>query len=386
MNREFQTAAAILAPAALALASCNSGYSGDSSAQSTETASAMPFEITEVGTLEEPWAMAFEPGTGKLFITEKAGTMKFVEPASGKVGTVTGALPEVDYGGQGGFGDIAFAPDYTTSRMLYLSWVEAGEGDTRGPVVGRGKLSCGDGDSCTLEGLEVIWRQVPKVDGRAHFSHRIAFSPDGAYLFISSGERAKGEPAQDLSNTLGTVVRLLADGTPAPGNPFADQGSPTDQIWSYGHRNLLGLEFDPQGRLWDVEHGPAGGDELNLVKPGQNYGWPVVSGGDHYNGDPIPDHPTRPEFAAPAISWNPVIAPGNFTFYTGSLFPEWRGDALVTGLRTQVLVRIEFDGETATEAARYELEGRLRDIVQGPDGALWLATDEGKILKLTPSG
>src|SRR5690606_6544129 len=181
-----------------------------------------------------------------------------------------------------------------------LTWAEAGEGDTRGAALGKGTLVCEQADACTVDGLSVIWRQQPKVTGRGHYSHRIAFSPDGQYLFLASGDRQKMEPAQDLSNNLGSVLRLTLDGKPPPGNPFANRGSPSDQIWSYGHRNILGLQFDAQGRLWDLEHGPAGGDELNLVVQGENYGWPVVSDGVHYNGDPIPDHNTRPEFHAPA--------------------------------------------------------------------------------------
>ncbi len=351
-----------------------------------ENTSADPFSIEEMASLDEGWGLAFEPGTGNLFVTEKAGTMKFYQPSNGRLGTVSEGLPEVSYGGQGGFGDIAFAPDYAESKRIYLSWVEAGEGETRGAVLGRGKLICEEQDTCKVDGLEVIWRQTPKVEGGAHFSHRIAFSPDGQYMFVSSGERAKEDPAQDLSNNLGTILRLLPDGTPAPGNPFEDRGGVSAQIWSYGHRNVLGLDFDEEGRLWDVEHGPRGGDELNLVKPGQNYGWPLVSGGVHYNGDPIPDHSTRPDLAGPAVNWTPVIAPGDFLFYEGSLFSGWQGDALITGLGPQLIVRVEIDGEDAQEVARYEFESRIRDIAEDSDGALWIVTDgpESKLLKLTP--
>ncbi len=386
MNKSIRIAS--LFPVAILLASCGTGNSVESDAQSTASPSGplaeFPFEIAELTSLDEPWAIEFEPGTGNLFITEKGGTIKFYQPANGRLGTVTGDLPTVDYGGQGGLGDFVFAPDYETSRQVYLSWAEAGEGDTRGAAVGRGTLTCEEHDSCRIEGLKVIWRQTPKVEGRGHYSHRIVFSPDGEYLFIASGERQTKEPAQDRSNNLGSVVRLLPDGTPAPGNPFAGEGGVTAQVWSYGHRNILGLHFDAKGQLWDLEHGPAGGDELNLVKPGQNYGWPVVSGGDHYDGTPIPAHSERPEFAAPAISWNPVIAPGDFTFYSGDMFPEWRGDALLTGLKTQAIVHVTFDGESAKEVARYDFGSRLRDIEQGPDGALWVITDgpEGKLLKL----
>lgn len=353
----------------------------ESTAEATEG-----FTVTEHGTYDEPWAAAFEPGTGNLFITEKEGAIKFYQPANGKLGFVSG-VPEVDYGGQGGLGDIAFAPDYETSRMLYLSWAEAGEGDTRGAVVGKGRLVCEEHDSCAIEGLEVIWRQTPKVTGRGHYSHRIAVSPDGKHLFVASGDRQKMAPAQDRSNNLGTVVRLTLDGAPAPGNPFADEGGATSEIWSYGHRNILGLQFDEQGRLWALEHGPKGGDELNLVEPGANYGWPLVSDGVHYDGRPIPDHATRPDLAAPAIGWTPVIAPGDFTFYDGNLFPEWRGDALIAALKSQAIVRVSFDGESATEAGRYDMSERIREIVQGPDGAIWVLEDSenGRLLRLTPA-
>jgi glucose/arabinose dehydrogenase len=253
-------------------------------------------------------------------------------------------------------------------------------------VLGKGALVCEETDACRIDGLEVIWRQVPKVTGRGHYSHRIAFSPDGRYLFLASGDRQKMQPAQDLSNTLGSVLRLTLDGQPAPGHPFADRGSPSDEIWSYGHRNILGLAFDAEGQLWDLEHGPRGGDELNRVERGANYGWPVVSNGVHYSGDPIPDHDTRPEFAAPAVSWTPVIAPGDMLFYSGAAFPAWQGDALIAGLVSRGIVRVTFDGGGAREAARYDLGERLRGIAEDRTGALWVIEDgkRGRLRKLSP--
>jgi glucose/arabinose dehydrogenase len=368
-----------------ALASCSSPKSGDSGIQSVS------YQTTEMGAFAEPWAMAFAPGTPVLFITEKQGAMKFVDTSNGVTGEVTG-VPEVDYGGQGGFGDVAFLPSEASealgSRTIYLSWVEAGQDDTRGAVVGKGTLVCGEaGDDCRIEGLAVIWRQAPKVSGRGHYSHKLAFSPDGKYLYVASGDRQKMEPAQDLSGTLGKVVRLNLDGTPAAGNPYADRGGPSDQIWSWGHRNILGLQFAPDGSLWDLEHGPAGGDELNLVTMKANYGWPVVSEGDHYGGEVIPPHSTRPEFVAPAISWNPVIAPGDFIFYIGDSFPGWKGDVLIAGLATQAIVEVSIDGDKASEVARYSFDNRLRDIAQGPDGSVWLVEDGegGRLLRLTPA-
>ncbi len=383
--------AALILSATFISASCGAESVGEKQADSATVresgSKASPeavFEISERGTFDEPWAMAFEPGTGALFITEKRGTIKVFRP-DGQTGSVTG-VPRVDYGGQGGLGDFVFAPDYATSRTVYLSWAEAGQGDTRGAAVGRARLACAETGDCQLEGLKVIWRQDPKVSGRGHYSHRIAFSPDGEHLFIASGDRQKMDPAQDVSNNLGAIVRLKLDGSPAPGNPFAGKGSANPELWSIGHRNILGLRFDASGRLWDLEHGPRGGDELNLVKPGANYGWPLVSDGDHYNGTPIPDNDTRPDLAAPAIGWTPVIAPGNFIFYSSSLFPEWKGQALIPGLESEVLVRVEIMGDKGVERARYEFGARLRDIAQGPDGAIWIIEDgrNARLLKLTP--
>ena len=315
--------------------------------------------------------------------------MKFVDTATGRLGTVTG-MPQVDYGGQGGLGDVAFLPSEASAtldrRTIYLSWVEAGDGDTRGAVVGRGTLVCEEADACRVEALNVVWRQQPKVSGRGHYSHKIAFSPDEKYMFIASGERQKKDPAQDLSNTLGTVVRLNLDGSPAPGNPFAERGGASREIWSYGHRNILGLAFDGAGRLWDLEHGPAGGDELNHVERAANYGWPLRSEGDNYDGSPIPDHTPDDGFVKPAIEWTPVIAPGDFVFYDGEAFADWRGDAVIANLKTKALIVVSMDGTRATETARYDFGERLRDIATGPDGALWIVEDgeNGRLLKVAP--
>lgn len=329
--------------------------------------------------------MAFIPGTKYALVTEKKGKLKLWEDG-GQIRDVTG-VPTVDYRGQGGFGDVVLAPDFATSGMVYLSWAEAGDGDTRGAAVGRAKL-VQDG-SPRLEGLEVIWRQQPKVTGDGHYAHRIAFSPDGQHLFIASGDRQKMTPAQDMNSALGKIVRLLPDGTPAPGNPFAERGGVTAQIWSLGHRNILGLQFDAQGQLWALEHGPAGGDELNRVEPGKNYGWPVVSEGHHYGGKPIPAHSTRPEFTPGLIYWTPVIAPGNFIFYDGSTFPAWQGQALIAAMNTGSLVRVAIDGSTAREVARYPTKHRIRDVAQREDGSVWLLedgekADAGHLLKLSP--
>lgn len=344
--------------------------------------------MEELGRFEEPWAAAFAPGTQVLFVTERAGTIKAVDLNTRRLITVSGA-PQVDYGGQGGLGDIAFLPSEAAGtlnrRTIYLSWAEGGPGDTRGAAVGRGTLICEEADACRIDGLRVIWRQ-PKVTGRGHYSHRLAIGPDGQHLFVSSGDRQKLDPAQDTGNNLGSIVRLNLDGSPAAGNPFAGQAGKAQDIWSWGHRNVLGLAFDAQGRLWDLEHGPAGGDEINLIERGKNYGWPVVSEGDHYDGGPIPPHSTRPEFAGPALSWNPVIAPGDFIIYRGAMFPALRGQAIIGGMKPNVLVRVAFEGETAREIARHPMERRIREVVEAPDGAILLLEDKAgaRLWRLTP--
>ena len=389
----------VLSLGAAALASCSSGASGDTAPSPAGSAAVQageslgtkgPFEVSAHGSFDEPWAIAFAPGTQTIFITEKPGTMKFVDLPAGRLGTVTG-LPQVDYGGQGGFGDVAFLPSEASPtlgrRTIYLTWAEAGENDTRGAAMGRGTLVCEEADACRVEGLTVIWRQQPKVTGRGHYSHKIAFSPDGKYLFLSSGDRQKAEPAQDLSNNLGSVLRLNLDGTPAAGNPFADRGGVSREIWSYGHRNTLGLKFDLDGQLWNLEHGPRGGDEINRVVRGDNYGWPIRSNGVNYNGSDIPDHTPDDGFHKPAIFWTPVIAPGDFTFYSGKLWPQWKNQALIANLGTQSLVRVSFSGDKGTEEARTDFGKRLRDIAEGPDGSLWVIEDGkgGRLLRLRPA-
>jgi glucose/arabinose dehydrogenase len=293
-------------------------------------------------------------------------------------------VPAVDYGGQGGLGDIALHPEYAENGVVYLSYAETGNGNTRGAAVARGRLVLDDGGG-SLEDVAVIWRQEPKVSGRGHYGHRLLFDADG-YLFISSGERQKFDPAQDMDSNLGKIVRLHDDGSVPVDNPFAARGGVTAQVWSLGHRNPLGMAFDAEGQLWSVEMGPKGGDELNRVVRGENYGYPIVSNGDHYNGRKIPDHDTRPEFAAPATWWTPVISPGGFIIYDGDLFPEWTGDGFAAGLSSKSLVRIEFDGEKAREAQRFDMGKRMRAIRQGPHGAIWMLEDRkgARLLKLTP--
>ena len=372
----------------LLVAACNAGDSaaGADSAPPA-AASERPFEVRQIASFDEPWAMTFLPGGQQALITEKKGKLKLLWSDTGRVGEVAGA-PAVDYGGQGGFGDVVLHPDFATNRLVYLSWVEAGPSDTHGAVVGRGKLVMEPGQPPRLEGLQIVWRQVPKLDGRGHFGHRIAFGPDGK-MYISSGERQHFDPAQDMNANLGKVLRLNDDGSVPADNPFAGKGGVTAQIWTLGHRNPLGIAFDGSGRLWEIEMGPQGGDELNVILKGRNYGYPIVSNGDHYDGRDIPDHPTRPEFEAPKVWWTPVISPGDFIVYSGSLFPQWRGDILAAGLSSMALVHVEVDGDKAREAERYPMGQRIREVEQGPDGSVYLLEDMkdgagGRLLKLTP--
>ena len=272
------------------------------------------------------------------------------------------------------------APDFASTNTIYLSWAEAGSGGA-GAAVGRATLAA-NGGAAKLEGLTTIWRQQPKVDGDAHYGHRLAFSPDGEYLFVSSGERQEMEPAQDLGTTLGKIVRLRPDGRAADDNPFADRGAVAAEVWSYGHRNPLGLAFDPDGNLWNSEMGPRGGDELNLVRAGANYGWPEVSNGSHYDGREIPDHGDGDDFEAPKAWWNPSISPGSLMIYTGSAFPQWRGDAFLGALSGQALVRVDLDGTEAAEGDQWDLGQRIREVEQAPDGTIWLLTDGGQVLRL----
>jgi glucose/arabinose dehydrogenase len=341
---------------------------------------AADFAVTEVARFDEPWAMAFLPD-GRLLVTEKKGALKLLAPGAPAVAIA--GVPAVSYGGQGGFGDIVVHPKFASNRLVYFSYVEKGAGNTRGAVVARARLELRAGGG-TLAGTTVIWRQHPKVEGGGHFGHRIAFGPGGK-LWISSGERQQFDPAQDLAGNLGKILRLNDDGSVPRDNPFAARGGVAAQVWTLGHRNPLGLAFDGQGRLWEIEMGPKGGDELNLIARGRNYGWPKVSNGDNYDGSPIPDHATAPQYEAPKLSWTPVIAPGDLIIYDGAEFPQWRGQVLIAGLASQALVRVQLQGDSAREIARYDMGRRIREVEQGPDGAVWLLEDgaDARLLKLT---
>lgn len=347
-------------------------------------ANGAPFDVTVVSDFDEPWAMTFVPGTPYALVTEKKGKLKLWQN-EGPVVDVEG-VPAVAYGGQGGLGDVVLHPQFAKNKLVYLSFAEAGEGGFGAAVV-RGKLDVASAKP-VLTDVQVIWRQAPKVMGQGHYGHRLAFGPDGM-LYISSGERQKFDPAQDLNQNLGKIVRLTDNGVAPSDNPFYGQGGVKSQIWSYGHRNPLGLAFDAKGRLWNQEMGPAGGDELNLVKKAANYGYPTVSNGDHYDGRNIPDHAAGDGFEAPKVSWNPAISPGGLMIYSGDMFKAWKGSAFIGGLGSKALVRVKLDGENAAKADQWDMGARIREVEQGPDGAIWLLEDEragsqGRLLKLTP--
>jgi len=353
-----------------------------------DDAGGLPFAVTPVATLTAPWAMTFLPD-GRLLVTEKAGSLRIVTQ-EGRISVPVSGTPAVSSEGQGSLNDVVLSPDYANDGYVYLSYAEpATTGRLSGGAVGRGRLVLDDQGGGHIDDFQVIWRQEPKVSGSGHYSGRIAFSPDGRFMFVTSGERQKFDPAQDMTQNLGKIVRLSPTGGIPSDNPYYDQGRIKAQIWTAGHRNLLGLAFDAEGRLWSHEMGPQGGDELNLIEKGANYGYPVVSNGDHYDGKPIPDHDTRPEFAAPKISWTPVISPAGLIFYSGDMFPNWKGSAFIGGLSSRALVRVTFDGTDAREVERFDMGQRIREVEQGPDGALWLLEDgnrggTSRLLKLTP--
>ena len=340
------------------------------------------FTISNIGKFDHPWAIEFLPNE-KILLTEMRGSLKLLDNKGVFLDEVKG-VPEVAFGGQGGLGDIALHPAFEKNQLVYLSYAEAGPGNTSGAAVAKAKLHINQ-NGFQLTGLEVIWRQYPKVTGKGHFGHRLVFGPQG-YLWISSGERQKFDPSQDMESNLGKMVRLNADGSQPADNPFSG-GPVQSQIWSLGHRNPLGVAFDDHGKLWVVEMGPKGGDELNLVNRKSNFGYPIVSNGDHYSGADIPDHDTRPEFDAPKITWTPVISPSSMLFYTGEEFPDWRGSLLIGGLSSRALIRVTLSNGEAREAERFGMNKRIRDVEQGPDGAIWLLEDgrrgSGQLMKLT---
>jgi aldose sugar dehydrogenase len=348
-------------------------------AQNTGDANA-PFTTTVMGQFNEPWAMAFLPD-GSALITEKRGVLK-LRQANGALLEVSG-IPKVAYKGQGGLGDVIIHPDFAKNGLIYLSFVEAGQGGF-GAAVARAKLDTST-DKPVLNDMKVIWRQYPKVSDHGHFGHRLAFGPDDM-LYISSGERQKFDPAQDMAQNLGKIIRLTDEGQIPDDNPNKAASSVTAQIWSLGHRNPLGIAFDKDGRLWEIEMGPKGGDEVNLIKSSANYGWPKASNGSHYDGRNIPDHVAGDGFEAPKVWWNPSISPGSLMIYSGDLFPQWKGDAFIGALGAESLIRVHLDGDAATKGDEWPMGARIREVKQGPNGVIWVLEDgdKGRLLKLTP--
>ncbi len=336
-----------------------------------------PFVARSIASFDYPWAIAFLPD-GRMLVTEKPGKLFLVTQAGAK--REIAGVPKVRYEGQGGLLDVAIGPRFAQDHAVYLSYAEPGGGGSS-LAIARATLT-----GAVLQGLKVIWRQMPRGSG-GQFGGVIAFDPAGTHLLFASGERMRKTPAQDPDQALGKIIRLDLDGSVPADNPMAGAGGVRAQTWSTGHRNPYGLAYDPAGRLWDIEMGPMGGDELNLVKPGRNYGWPAVSNGINYDGSPIPRHDTRPEFEKPVVYWTPVIAPAGLAFYDAALFPHWRGSAFTGGLASEALVRIGFDGKGgANEIERWDMDARIRDVAVAPDGALWLIEDDspGRLLRLSP--
>lgn len=338
------------------------------------------FQTTEHGVFNEPWAMEFLPGSDYLLISERTGQLQLRNQETGEVTQVSGT-PGVKTGGQGGMHDVLAAPSFEEDGGVYVSWVRGADGGSQG-VVGKGFL---DVDDAALSDLQVIWEQLP-TSGNGHFSLRMLVADD--HLFLTSGDRKEMEPAQGLDSNLGKVLRLTLDGTAAPCNPFEDEGGEVSpQIWSLGHRNPLGIDADSRGQLWVSEMGPQGGDELNLVQGGLNYGWPNASMGIHYDDTPIPDHQDGDGYEPPKAYWVPSISPGNLLIYQGDLFTGWKDNAIIGGLSGQNLTRVELDGQEATPADEWNMRARIRAVGEAPDGSIWILEDgtSGRLLELRPS-
>lgn len=320
--------------------------------------------------LNHPWGMAFLPD-GRLLVTERAGYLRILNKDKTLSDPLEG-VPEVFAEGQGGLLDVALDPDFANNNYVYISYSEPGDNNTASTAVGRGKL-----EGNRIAEFEVIFSQEPKVDGPNHFGGRIVFSSDNTF-FLTMGERFKFDPAQDLGNHLGTIVHINKDGSVPESNPYVGQEGVKDEIWSHGHRNIESAAIDPAtGKLWIAEMGPKGGDELNQPVKEKNYGWPVVSWGKNYDGTDIPDPPTKPQFADALIHWTPVISPSGMEFYSGDMFPEWKGSMLIGGLTSKGIVRVSVKGDQAEEVERIDLNARIRDVEEAPDGSVYVLTDQG---------
>jgi glucose/arabinose dehydrogenase len=329
--------------------------------------------------LDHPWGLAFLPD-GRMLVTERPGRLRIVSP-DGTLSEALAGVPQVRDGGQGGLLDVALSPTFAQDRLVYLSFSEPGDGGA-GTAVARGRLA-----ERGLEGTQTIWRQQPKVGASIHWGSRLVFRPDGT-LFVTLGDRSSREHVQDLSTTVGKIVRINPDGTIPRDNPFVGRAGVRPEIWSYGHRNAQGATLDARGQLWTVEHGARGGDELNNPQPGRNYGWPIISYGVEYSGWKIGEGTAKQGMEQPVYSWDPVIAPSGATFYSGNTFVEWRGDLLVGSLNPGGLVRLRLTDGRVTEESRYVIDPgeRVRDVRQGPDGLVYLLIDNsrGRIVRLEP--
>ena len=403
----------ILANATLLLTLVSTAAAAQVNAGTQQPESELPFTMTQVATFNLPWRIAFLPD-GRMLVTEKVGPLWLVTQQGAK--TPVTNVPAVLHQGQGGMLGVYTSPNYATDHNVYLTYSEPGDSGSS-LALARAKLSIGE-NTASLDGIQVIWRDGARGRG-GQFGAAIAFSPDKRFLFLSVGDRQRMTPAQDPNSPLGKILRLTLDGKPAPGNPeagktgsatlgiinpprdtelaknapvlftytFPGQNLTPSETWATGFRTPYGLAFGPDGRLWEVEHGPRGGDELNLIEPGKNYGWPLVSYSVNYNQTPIPSPDTRPDLVKPVIYWTPVIAPGSLTFYNGSMFPQWRGSALIGGMATRSLSRITFDGKGgATPAERWAVGHAIRDVAVAPDGALWMIenTTTGGLFRVTP--
>ena len=338
--------------------------------------------VSEFGS---PWAMSFIDSKN-LLVTTKAGKLWLIN-TSGEKSLVSG-VPKVFAGGQGGLGDVVNHPNFLQNNLIYISYINSDNaGKTRYASVIRASLERSDRPH--LKNLELIWDQLPARSGKGHFSHRIAFGLDGTQhagkVFITSGDRQEQTPAQDWNMALGKIIRLNDDGTVPTDNPFQDKGNLAKTFWTVGHRNALGLAFAKNGELWAHEMGPRQGEELNLIDAGQNYGWPIVSEGNHYSGLKIPIHETRPEFMVPKLYWVPTVAPSGLIFYQGDEFSEWKGNAFIGGLKSKALVRIGFNNGKPFEAERFSWSKRVREVEMDHDGAIWVLEDgpSGRLIKFT---
>jgi aldose sugar dehydrogenase len=341
--------------------------------------------ITVASGLEHPWGLAFLPD-GRMLVTERPGRLRIVD-ADGKLSKPVKGVPEVYAVGQGGLLDVVLDPKFAENHLIYWSYAEP-EGDIAGTAVARARLVEEGGGAARLEAVQVIFRQQPKVSGPNHWGSRLVFAPDGT-LFVTLGERFQRDRAQKLDETLGKLVRINADGSIPKDNPFVGRRDARPEIWSLGHRNVQGAALNPETkRLWTAEHGAQGGDEINIPEAGKNYGWPIISYGRHYSGAKIGEGTAKPGLEQPIYYWDPSIAPSGMAFYTADRFPAWRGNLFVGSLKFALLVRLELDGTKITHEERLlqDLSERIRDVRQGPDGLLYLLTDnpDGRILRLEP--